>query len=269
MFAPKLSVHKTGSSSESSMPRISTLTTMTTVLLMAGAFIPWTDASAYTLKTLYGFGSNPRAGAIPIGGLLLDQSGNLYGTTDIGGGKGGAAGTVWELIGGKRLKVLHTFPHDGSQGTRAQGFLIVDTAGNVYGTTVQGGAHNGGNAFELSPNGDGSWTFQVLYNFCSQANCADGAAPSGLTYEGASSGVPYDGVSPLFGTAGKVAFQLVLGEQGWTESVLYTFCSQGAENCTDGSEPMGGVFVDGSGSLFGTTFSGGANGRGTVFELTQ
>lgn len=114
----------------------------------------------------------------------------------------------------------------------------------------------------------------VLYAFCRQPQCSDGdiiGAP--LTYAGANAGQPYDGTSPLYGTAGGgaarggVAFQLtfVPGQTARNETVLYNFCS--LNSCADGSIPFGGLTVSTSGALYGATLGGGANGYGTMFRL--
>src|ERR1700729_554227 len=108
------------------------------------------------------------------------------------------------------------------------GGLIADAQGNLYGTTVAGGANNGGIVFELSPpsSGVGSWTETVLYNFCSQSSCTDGATPY--------SGVIFDSQGNLYGTAAgggaSVGYGVVFelsppagGNGQWTYTLLYTF----------------------------------------------
>ncbi|HSC17886.1 MAG TPA: choice-of-anchor tandem repeat GloVer-containing protein [Rhizomicrobium sp.] len=249
--------------------------------VVAALLVVWAGSAAARLQTLYSFCALDRCkdGAQP-GVLLRDTSGNLFGTAARGPHRGN--GLVFELVGGKRYKILHTFceRRDCSDGAVPTGNLIIDTAGNLYGATLVGGAHSGGTVFELSPPQTGkAWTISTLYGFCSQGACADGAKPSsGLTYAGASSGAPYDGASPLFGTTtaggtgagqGGTAYSLVRGGSGWTQSVLYSFCSQGGSGCTDGNNPSGGLYIDASGNLFGTTVSGGNNfNGGTIFELT-
>jgi hypothetical protein len=151
----------------------------------------------------------------------------------------------------------------------------MDGAGNLYGTTAAGGAntscdgHSCGVVFELTPSGTG-WSETVLYSFCSQSNCADGNYPS--------AGLIMDGAGNLYGTtleSGKntcqtsygcgVVFELTPTTNGWSETVLYSFCSQ--SNCADGNYPSAGLIMDGSGNLYGTTIYGG-NNWGVVFELT-
>jgi uncharacterized repeat protein (TIGR03803 family) len=165
-------------------------------------------------------------------------------------------------------KVLHAFTI-GSDGYEVVSGLISDSAGNLYGTTGAGGYQGDccGTVFELVPNRDGSWKEKVLYRF----NQSDGSHPNSLIF---------DQVGNLYGTTSGggpnnwgTAFKLTHKKGGWTESVLYYFCSLKA--CTDGSSPnnMGLVF-DATGDLYGTTFWGGSSsacslGCGTVFKLTH
>ncbi len=268
-------------------PALILLRTAIAAMSATAAFALSANASAYTFKTVHSFCSlnNCKDGVGP-GGLLLDQSGNLYGVAEEAGPHHGH-GVIFELVQGKKFKILYGFcaHNDCSDGKQPFAPLIEDTAGNLYGTTPSGGAHGLGVAFELSPNADRSvWTLQVLYNFCSQggSGCTNGNGPSsGLTHAGAQTGVAYDGVSPLYGitlvggSANKgTVFQLTPGQPGWFETVLYDFCSQGGAACTDGALPRGGLLVDPAGNLFGTTNEGGANhlsdgdsGAGTAFEL--
>src|SRR5580700_8096172 len=150
----------------------------------------------------------------------------------------------------------------------------MDGAGNLYGTTIYGSS--GGVVFQLSPDETGiAWTETVLYSFCSQTKCPDGANPA--------AGLIMDGAGNLYGTtlAGNdrscgptcsigsgVVFQLTPDETGaaWTETVLYSFCSQ--TNCADGRGPVAGLIIDGAGNLYGTTAGGGTNNQGVVFQLT-
>jgi len=112
-----------------------------------------------------------------------------------------------------------------------------------------------------------------LYDFGSHS--ADGALPtSGLTYAGASTGLPYDGVSPLYGVTFEggsfgdgAAYQLTSDGGGWSETVLYSFCSQ--SNCAAGYTPFFPLTLDGNGNLFGGTNSGGGHDHGTIFELSN
>jgi uncharacterized repeat protein (TIGR03803 family) len=148
----------------------------------------------------------------------------------------------------------------------------MDAGGNLYGTTALGGnSSNSGVIFKLTPNSTG-WTETVLYRFCSQTGCADGASPyAGLTRD--SSGNLYGtakngGVTACTGGCG-VVFRLAPNGSGWTYSAIHTFCSQNS-NCADGAFPQAGLIMDGAGNLYGTTYNGGTgtNRQGTVFKLT-
>jgi uncharacterized repeat protein (TIGR03803 family) len=131
-----------------------------------------------------------------------------------------------------------------------------------------------GAVFELTPNAaKTAWTETVLYSFCAQGgeSCTDGANPEaslvmdaagrlyGTTYEGGGADNNSGTVFELTPNAAKTR---------WTETVLYSFCTQGGESCTDGVLPHAGLIMDAAGRLYGTTYEGGAHGAGTVFELT-
>lgn len=194
----------------------------------------------------------------PYGNLLLDQAGNLYGTAISGGQYG--AGVVYKLSplgGGWTENVLYGFGGVSGDGTTPYSGLIMDAAGNLYGTTDQGGANEVGTVYELTPSGSG-WTEQVLYSF---TQATDGAFPVG--------GVIFDSAGNLYGTTssygpngGGTVFELMASNGGWTFSTIYSF-SGGADE-----GPYGGVTMDGSGKLYGTTLLEGANGVGSIFKLT-
>jgi uncharacterized repeat protein (TIGR03803 family) len=156
--------------------------------------------------------------------------------------------------------VLYQFAGGTIDGSRPTGDTVFDAAGNLYGTTYNSGAANLGTVYELSRSG-GSWTEAVLHSFSG----SDGANPyaglamdaAGNLYGATKTGGPY--------TPGGVAFQLVNSQGSWTENVIHDF------NDTDGDEPLGGLVLDGSGNIYGTTNHGGqgAGGGGKVFQLTQ
>lgn len=224
-------------------------------------------ASAYTEKVLYSFCQQPGCtdGQNPTT-LMMDPSGNLYGTTE--------SGVVFRLTPARRnwkFKALATLT--GKDGEFPFGPLALDVAGNLYGTTISGGAHSQGTAYELMPVGR-RWKVKVLHQFCSHGGtaCTDGSSSySGLTYSGAAGGALYDGVSPLFGTTfhgGAVnsgtVYTLTPGDQ-WTEKVIHSFCAD--LGCTDGELNSAPLMLDDDGNLFGTTLMGGPNHEGTIFEL--
>ncbi|HTT83636.1 MAG TPA: choice-of-anchor tandem repeat GloVer-containing protein [Rhizomicrobium sp.] len=234
---------------------------------------------AWTETVLHDFGNGQDA-AEPNGGVILDASGNLYGTSEIGSAFAGncsglGCGGVFELSpdgkGGWTETSLHGFGSSGD-GYYPYGSLVADSAGNIYGTTMYGGAHGDGIVFELSPGTKGEWTETVLYSFCARTNCADGAYPfDGLTLDAAGNlyGTTNSGGTTgncLFGSTCGTVFELSLANGQWTESVLHAFTG------SDGDGPTANVVFDAAGNLFGTAYFGGSDacdmGCGTVFELT-
>jgi uncharacterized repeat protein (TIGR03803 family) len=234
------------------------LATALSMLLTVTVAPAW---AANTYKVLHWF--TGKDGLNPIASLVFDGAGNLYGTTSGGGGTGNC-GTVFKLApagNGKWTRsVLHYFGSTGKYGCQVYAGVILDTAGNLYGTTNQNGAFGGGNVFELSKGGNGQWTETVLHSFSGP----DGAQPF--------AGVVFDAAGNLYGTTGGggafgegTVFELTPGTKGqWSETVLYSFCS--ASGCSDGSQPLASVVFDAAGNLYGTTSVGGDN-YGTVFEL--
>lgn len=189
-------------------------------------------------------------------------------------------------LGQAQYTVIWNFagvPNDGAVPT---GSLISDRSGNLYGTTSGGGSGRsiGGTVFELSPNGDGTWSETVLYNFCSRyvdRKCEDGATPkAGLTFDrrGNLYGTTlYGGTQKCpFNTNGcGTVFELLPQSRpgvAWAERVLYNFCMIEANNlCMDGAAPLSQLTIDSSGNLYGTTSVGGTGqgSGGTVFELSR
>jgi uncharacterized repeat protein (TIGR03803 family) len=200
-------------------------------------------------------------GQSPHAGLIEDRSGNVYGTTQFGGGtscvngSANGCGTVFKLAPDGTETVLHSFC---SQTNCADGQfpvagLSMDGAGNLYGTTSYGGANGDGTVFSINPTtGDES----IVYSFCSKViygKCADGAGPvAGLIMDSAGNlyGTTWAGGAYRAGTVFKIA-------PNGTETVLQSF----------GANPGGGLIMDSAGHLYGTTYYGGKNNRGTVFEL--
>jgi uncharacterized repeat protein (TIGR03803 family) len=244
------------------------------------------DSAAQTFKILHSFKGGYGDGRIPEGSLVEDASGNLFGTTVSGGGD--YSGTVFEIARqapqhGWNYKVLHSFYIDQGGGYEPWAGVIVDTAGNLYGTTGSGSidGHGNGVVYQLGPGGGKTgkkWTEKVLHDFCPTQGCTDGTKPTaGLTYAGAQDGAVYDGVSPLYGTTNRggahdagTVYSLTRNGEQWTETILYSFCSQ---NCTDGSNPQSALIPDQAGNLYGVTWGGGyynryPYGAGVVYELT-
>lgn len=200
-------------------------------------------------------------GALPSAGLTRDANGNFYGTTAEGGG--GAClhgcGEVFKLSASGKLSVLYRFT-GGKDGANPYSKLVVDSAGNVYGTTYAGGTRTPcgpvigcGTAFKVSATG----SFQLLHLF---SGGADGANPvSGFIRDNSGNlyGTASDGGSHAHGTVFKI-------QANGNFTVLYSFL--GADS-GDGAVPYGALVRDSSGNLYGTTMVGGLNNDGTVFKL--
>jgi uncharacterized repeat protein (TIGR03803 family) len=229
-----------------------------------------TKATGWAETVLYSF-TNGADGGYPYSLPVFDAAGNLYGTAENGGTT--ANGVVFELsppsAGGAWTEtVLHSFG-TGSDGATPRIALILDQAGNLYGTTNAGGAYNAGVVYELSPpaTGESAWTEVTLHDFdFNPQGGVDGGDPSLST-------LVFDKQGALYGTArvggtGKngIAFQLTPPAGGgapWQETILHSFAG-----APDGAQPEAGVVMGADGTLYGTTFGGGnAAGYGTVYKL--
>jgi uncharacterized repeat protein (TIGR03803 family) len=235
------------------------------------------------LTTLYNFcsQSNCSDGELPQGGLVLASNGKLYGTS--GGGiaapDGTQGGTIFTITPAGSLTTLYRFctvisGNSCADGESPNATLIQGSNGNLYGTTVLGGAHTAGTVFEISPTG----TLVTLHSFCAQINsaghCADGESPVGGLILGAN-GKLY-GTITFGGRTGHGAIFEITPGVGLT--TLYSFCSKA--KCADGSTPEAALLYASDGNLYGTTYQGGAgsnctvNGKtvaagcGTIFEIT-
>jgi uncharacterized repeat protein (TIGR03803 family) len=208
---------------------------------------PWTQI------VLYRFSGND--GANPYSGVIFDNAGNLYGTTLYGGTGSCGCGVVYKLTpsgGGWTQTVIHNFA-GGSDGKYPFGGLILDRAGNLYGTAIDGGSAGDGVIYELSPS-NGGWTETIVHNFAG----IDGSGPiAGLIAD--QSGNFYGVASGGGTTDGGTAFELS-NPGNWTYTLLYNFAR--------GDYPYGALAFDSAGSLYGTTSGLGSNGYGTVFKLT-
>jgi uncharacterized repeat protein (TIGR03803 family) len=255
---------------------------------------PWTETVLYVFK-----GANYNDGSSPVGGVLFDQAGNLYGTTAYGGsgdcklfGGRSGCGTVFELVppkqkgGGWKERVLYSFK-GGKDGYFPWGNLTFDSAGNLYGATQYGGGFGSCNApyyqycgtvFKLSApetNGGGKWTEQLLYAFKSGT---DGANPNGgliFDSKGTLYGTTFYGANQGCGTDAGVGCGTVFtlkptSKQGraWTEEILLRFKA----DASMGGNPAAGLIFDPNGDLYGTTSYGGqipTQDVGTVFRLSR
>ena len=236
--------------------------------------------SAWTLTTIYSFrGGND--GANPNSTLVMDGGGNLYGETSFGGnGKSlycnGGCGTVFQLSpdgnGGWTKTTLYSFQGNQTSsfdGSYPVGGLTLDKAGNLYGTTLNGGGNCSlsnvgcGVVFELSPDNNGGWSEKLLHQFLG----AKGAYPEG--------GVIFDSLGNLYGTTFEggpanqacfygcgTVFKLAPQSGGsWMASILLTF------NGSNGAYPSAGLVLNSAGNLYGTTSGGGTGGVGVVLGL--
>jgi uncharacterized repeat protein (TIGR03803 family) len=214
-----------------------------------------TSSGRWKLTTLHTF-TGGSDGEQPSDGLILSSTGNLYGTTPNGGAQ--RQGTVYQLTpdsGGRwHYQIIHSF--DGVHGATPRCTLAVDPAGNLFGTTSAGGAHNGV-VFELSQNLSGSWAETVLYQV--------------------RNGEQFGLVGPVaLDTTGKLLFttiatggafgqgtvlRLAFSGAGWQPTFLFYF-----KDFTTGTHPQSGVILDSSGNLYGTAF-GFDGSDGAVFEL--
>src|ERR1051326_557666 len=244
---------------------------------------PAPGKTKWTYKEIYSFGGPPNDGGGPVGALIFDTNGNLYGVTQHGGdstacdtsGSEGC-GTVYELsppLPGKtkwKERILYSFSN-GTDGAVPDAGLVF-RAGNLFGTTtlaVGGFATPSGTAFELlSPQRGNSWRLKTLHQFClnGQVDCRDGSNPMGT--------LAFDDVGNLYGTTngggatgtgGGSGFELsppAPGKKKWKEKLLYSFAFGGAY----GDLPVSGLtFINGT--LYGTTSDDGGDQGGTVFGL--
>jgi uncharacterized repeat protein (TIGR03803 family) len=219
-------------------------------------------SGAWTESPLYAF-SDSSDGGFPNAGVILDHSGNLFGTASTGGSMRCSigCGVVYELSksGSKWSEsVLHTFT--GSDGQFPNAVLLAGSGGALYSTTWYGGSTGNGTVFALTPNGS-SWMESLLYSF---QGTTDGSAPA--------SGVVADKTGNLYGTTYKfdgdndgVAYELRKHARGsWKNRVLYTFTNNGG-----GEDPYAGLITPAKDKFFGTAIEGGSTGGGVAFELSM
>jgi uncharacterized repeat protein (TIGR03803 family) len=268
------------------------------VLLLAAAAL-----AAPREKVLHAFRDRPAA--YPYSRLVADAAGNFYGTTTSDGVHG--AGTIYELSplqnGGWAYHVLYVFP--GTDGNNPHGRLLLDAAGNLYGTTntFSTGNYGCGTAYELTPRSSGRWVFKMLAKLDCWAGLGLAMDAQGNLY-----GRTYSGGSSGCGTV----FELTPGSNGqWTETILYNFSFANREcgigtglifdptgnnlygaddnevfvlnrgsggkwiettahrfSGKDGYEASGDLIFDGTGNLYGANAAGGRGGEGTVYRLT-
>ena len=233
----------------------------------------------WTYTVLHSFAEN----AYPYFTLLLDKSGNLYGSSNEDGSK--RAGTIFQLAfnqskGTYAFRTLHNFCTEGGDCTggaypyNGNVPLVMLEDGSLIGTASDGGAQDSGVVFKLTPPGGAAgakakWSYSVLHDFCSKGGdaCTDGASPY--------TNPIMDAKGNLYGTANQggiddngVLYQLVFNKSKgtYTERTLYKFCSEA--DCADGYNLYAGVVMDGAGNLFGATAYGGSY-AGVIYELVN
>jgi uncharacterized repeat protein (TIGR03803 family) len=227
------------------------------------------SGGGWTSKVIYNF-TGGTDGEAPAAGLALDSAGNLYGTTQNGGGSAdcpNGCGTIFELSpngdGTWTETILHKFTgkNDGSYPLAS---LIIDPAGNLYGTASDGGAAVGGGVVFKLYNAGGRWKEAVLHNFVG----TDGQFPS--------SALLRDAAGNLYGTttgggahSDGVVFRLAPVSGGWKFSQLHDFTG-----AADGNQPVGDLAIDSAGRIYGATLLGGYKtdggpGYGVVYRLAN
>jgi uncharacterized repeat protein (TIGR03803 family) len=227
--------------------------------------------SHWILTPLYSFQGGPD-GSHPQARVVIGPNGSLYGTTSYGGATGctsNGCGTVFNLkpsthatgsvLGNWGETILYAFQGGSDGANPGYGDLLFDHAGNIYGTTTAGGPSNQGTVFKLTAS-NGSWTETVLYSFTGGAD--GGTLNSGVILDSAGNlyGVASRGGAHGFGTV----YELTPSGSQWVETTLYAFQDQ-----LDGRAPTGGLIMDQSGNIYGTTSLDGELQGGTVWKLTR
>src|SRR5712692_396861 len=250
----------------------------------SGSFVPPGCGTVFKLDpsghetVLYSSTLTNGDGANPAASLIMDSAGNLYGTTQLGGITSGncpnsgtnttapppvGCGTVFKLDPSGHETMLYSFTLTNGDGAQPVAGLIMDSAGNLYGTTPDGGVTSSsclvfvtgppippgcGTVFKLDPSGHET----LLHSFT--GTNGDGAQPV--------AGLIMDSAGNLYGTVAASAGTVFRLEPSGHETVLHSFTGS-----PDGEDPVAGVIMDSAGNLYGTTYGGGSAGDGTVFRL--
>jgi uncharacterized repeat protein (TIGR03803 family) len=213
----------------------------------------------WTYSVIYEFLSTNYLDAVGPGGpLTIDAPGNLYGTTSGGGEFGyGAVFRISLSNGGWTESILSNFTLDFGSQPYPDG-VVLDGAGNLYGTTLDGGDYGTGTVYKLAP-AVGYWRRTVLHTFSGDADGAYPYGPLAIDASGSLYGGTNYGGSFGYGTI----YKLAVSNGKWTESTLHAFT-----NGKDGARSITGVVLDSQGNLYGTALDGGAYGFGVLFEIT-
>jgi uncharacterized repeat protein (TIGR03803 family) len=235
------------------------------------------SGGSWTEKILYEF-TGESDGGNPLGGLVFDSRGNLYGTTsawgDLGGCENNGCGAVFELSpasGGTWTETtLHTFSHLVGDGNAPSASLTIGGLGVIYGTTPLGGLYPNycpegcGTVFGLTPVAGGSFRYGVIYQFGATATDAQNPGGGVILLERKIYGTTANGGSVGAGTF----WELSGGSRGWTETILHSFLGG-----TDGQSPTATMVVGPAGTIYGTTENGGnttactSGGCGIIFRV--
>jgi uncharacterized repeat protein (TIGR03803 family) len=232
--------------------------TLASYVLASLLYAPTAHAQTPTDLVLHNFADPPK-GAEPLGGVIRDAAGDLYGTTSEGGSSG--VGVVFKLDAAGHEMVLYSFT-GGADGAYPSGDLIRDSAGNLYGTTSAGGyggdtacAGGCGVVYKLDPAGQET----VLHAF---TGYPDGANPA--------AGPVRDQAGNLYGTTkggGNGYGVLYKLDPAGNETVLHSFCSvHPRTECSDGGSPQSSLILDAKGTLYGTAPIGGKMRGGVLFK---
>jgi len=214
------------------------------------------SAQAPSYKVLYSFTNDSAAGEHPSSSLVRDPKGNLYGIA-LGGTFG--RGIIFKLSSAGQERVLYNFKGSDGDGDVPDSMSFRDSAGNLFGTTYQGGAYSYGTVFKLDTQGRET----IVYSFCPNTPCTTGAYPGGVipgkhetlygvTYAGGNFSCAVTGCGTVF----------KIGPKGF-QTLLHAFGG------LDGQNPNAGLALDRSGNVYGTTQYGGTYGRGAVFKVTS
>jgi uncharacterized repeat protein (TIGR03803 family) len=219
------------------------------------------DGGSYTGSTLHAFVGGNDDGSYPNPGLVRDGAGNLYGSTQQGGDLNNN-GVIFEFSPNGDGTWTETLLYQFGQGKSylPMGPMIIDKAGNLYGTTTGGGAYGVGSVYKLSQ-ANGVWTIESLYDFTPSPNYGEPPTPGGLVMDAEGNlygNTQYDGV---YGVGS--LFKLTPTVGYWKFSLIHSFTGS-----TDGGYPVGGIAIDPQGNLYGTTYSGGLFQYGTVYKFS-
>lgn len=231
----------------------------------SGDLYELTQSGVYTTLYSFNFPYQPA-------GPFRDNMGNFFGTSAYGGdltcptSKDNGCGFVYEYTAAGNYSVLHAFTNQGIDGFFPFGTPVMDSQGNLYGTTYAGGNHGLGVVFELSPPGKkgGAWKETLLHVF---NGGTDGAHPSAglvLDSQGNLYGTTYQGGTSQGGKAHYGTIFMIRNERPRKETILHYFA--GAPN--DGAYPAGALVLDSLGNLYGTTQAGGSSNLGTLYKLS-